>query len=466
MLIRGAELADSVRADLRIDGERIAELAPRLEASPGEELIEASGAAVLPGLHDHHLHLRAFAASLHSVRCGPPQVRNERELAVALREAAARTPPGSWLRGVGYHESVAGELDRARLDALLPDRPLRIQHRSGRLWIFNSIALDRLAPPPDAPLERVDGRWNGRLYDADDWLRAHLPPSPATSLLAASRWLASRGVTGVTDTTHHNGPEALEAFAEARASGELLQRLRAMGDARLDTVGERPGVELGEHKFHLHEHDLPSFDVLVAAIRASHARGRGAAFHCVTRTELAFALAALREAGAQAGDRIEHAAVAPPELLAEIAALGICVVTQPNFVAERGDDYLRDVEADDRPWLYRLRGFVEAGVPLGLSTDAPFGAADPWAAIAAATARRTPSGAVLGGDEALDAAQALERFLAPLGQPGAAPRRLARGAVADLCLLDRGRAAVLRDPAAVGVRLTLVGGRIVHRAGV
>lgn len=463
MLIRDAELAPGLRADLRLAQGRIAECAPHLLPGPDEPVVEARGAALLPGLHDHHLHLRALAAALASVRCGPPEVRDASGLAAALRTASAALAPGEWLRGTAYHESVAGDLDGAALDALLPDRPLRLQHRSGRLWIFNRAALEALAPDAEAPLERRDGRWTGRLYDADDWLRTRLRPRPV-GLQAASRWLAARGVTGVTDTTHHNGPEALAGFAEARARGELLQTLRVMGDARLDPVDGLAGVQRGEHKFHLHEHALPDWDGLLAAIRASHAAGRGTAFHCVTRTELVYALSALREAGVHAGDRIEHAAVAPPELADELARLRLTVVTQPNFVGERGDEYRREVAAQDQPWLYRLRGLMAAGVPLALSTDAPFGAAEPWAAMRAAVTRRTPEGAVLGPDEALAPAAALAGFLAPLEAPGAPPRTLAAGVLADLCLLDRGWDAALADLGAVQVRRTWCQGRLVYDA--
>jgi predicted amidohydrolase YtcJ len=156
------------------------------------------------------------------------------------------------------------------------------------------------------------------------------------------------------------------------------------------------GVLIGPHKFHLHDADLPELSEVCAAIEASHAAQRPVAFHCVTRAELVFALLALREAGCIAGDRIEHAAVTPPDLLAQVAELGLTVVTQPNFIAERGDAYLRDVDSTDQPWLYRLRGFLEAGVALAGSTDAPFGDANPWKAMQAAVDRMTPAGAGIG----------------------------------------------------------------------
>ncbi len=459
MLIRNAEIAPGQLADVAITDGVITAIAPVLPVAPNQTVINAGGQALLPGLHDHHLHLRALAAAQISVRCGPPQVRDATELAACLRAADQQMESGQWLRGIGYHESVLGQqtLDRDWLDAVLPDRPLRIQHRSGRLWVFNSAALALIAPQFGPPLERVRGRYTGRLYDADDWLRermAGLPPS----LRAVSRYLASRGVTGVTDTTHHNGPDAMAAFAESQRLQALLQGVRVMGDARLDAVGDLDGVQRGEHKFHLHEHALPELDGLVATIRRSHTAGRATAFHCVTRVELVFALTALREAGSLSGDRIEHAAVTPPELMDAIAELGLTVVTQPNFIAERGDDYLRDVDASDRPWLYRLRGFAEAGIALAGSTDAPFGEPNPWAAMLAAVTRRTPANQTVGADEALSPRAALDLFLAPLESPGGAPRRLAVGMSADLCLLDRTWSSALAALGDVGVRRTLRNG--------
>jgi predicted amidohydrolase YtcJ len=463
MLIRRAEIADGEIVDVRLRGQRIAEIGAALSASPDEEIIEAAGAALLPGLHDHHIHLRALAASLASVRCGPPQVMDATALAVALRAADARLEPGTWLRGIAYHESVAGDIDRDWLDAAVADRPLRVQHRSGRLWILNSVALDLIAPNEQAPLERKAGRWTGRLYDADDWLRPRIKAQPP-ALQDASRLLARYGVTGVTDTTHHNDAATLQGFADAQARGELLQNLRAMGAATLDVCNETwQRVQRGEHKFHLHEHELPELSELVAAIRRSHEHDRCVAFHCVTRTELVFALAALREAGVRHGDRIEHAAIAPPELVEEIAALGLIVVTQPNFIAERGDAYLRDVAAEDQAWLYRLRGFVDAGVALALSTDAPFGEPNPWAAMQAAVTRRAPAGAVVAAQEALTPDQALRLFLPPLRSPASTARVIANGEAADLCLLVWQLAKALSDLSTVNVRMTLIGGSIAYR---
>ena len=79
--------------------------------------------------------------------------------------------------------------------------------------------------------------------------------------------------------------------------------------------------------------------------------------------------------------------------------LGVTVVTQPNFVAERGDQYLADVPADEHRQLWRVASLLGASIPVALSTDSPFGGDDPWAAMRAAVHRTTPTGAVLNPSE-------------------------------------------------------------------
>ena len=151
MLIRDAEVAGA-RCDVRIGGGIISAIAPELLPEAGEAVVDSRGGALLPGLHDHHIHLDATAAALLSLRCGPPAVTSRDALAQALAAAPGR----GWLRGVGFHDSI-GHVDRAWLDAHGPDRPVRIQHRGGRMWVLNSRAIAEIGggAPPDGRL--IDG---------------------------------------------------------------------------------------------------------------------------------------------------------------------------------------------------------------------------------------------------------------------------------------------------------------------
>jgi predicted amidohydrolase YtcJ len=299
------------------------------------------------------------------------------------------------------------------------------------------------------------------VWRADDWLRARLGSHGLPELTGIGRRLTRLGLTAVTDATPDLAPAAVAALSAARADGSLLQSVRLLG-APLDA--DLPaGLVSGPLKIVLADSGLPELDVLVERIRAAHAAGRPVAVHVVTREALALLLAALDLAGALPGDRIEHGALVPADVVADLARRGLRVVTQPGFLADRGDDYLRDVPAADHDDLYRAASLVSAGVPLALSSDAPYGPLDPWQVIAAAVDRRTPAGAVVAPAERLDAAAALAAYLAPTGDPGGPPRTIAAGAGADLVLVDGLPADVLDTPSADRVRVVAVGGRVAHR---
>ena len=275
--------------------------------------------------------------------------------------------------------------------------------------------------------------YDGRFFDQDTWLRdltaASLPP-----IHTACQRLAAYGVTGITDMTPHNSNDTLALFCALQADGTLLQHVRMAGSIDLASDNQEGQTHVGETKIHLLEAALPPFEQLCEIVDTSHAGNRPVAIHCVTEAELVFALAALAETSVEAGDRIEHASVTPPELLEQLCELDLTVVTQPNFIAERGDTYLADIPTHEHGWLYRCRGFLTRGIGLAGGTDAPFGGADPWNAMRAAVTRTTQSGQLLGPAERLTPEEALALFL---GSPSAptSPRRITVGARADLCLL-------------------------------
>lgn len=458
MLILGAEVWGLGLADVRIDGGVIAEIGAQLDRDC-PYLVEAQGGALLPGLHDHHIHLAALAVRATSVQCGPPDVEN----AAALAERLQAKPGTGWVRGIGYHESIMGLPDAKQLDRLVPERPLRIQHRSGRMWLLNSLAIAELLsqakPPPG--LEHGASGFTGRLFDEDQWLRSALRSAPP-HFGAISAELASLGVTGITDMSPRNDPAIAAHFAAQHTAQHLRQNCWLAGE--LSLAASPPGPwRLGPAKLHLHEAALPPFDEAAAFITAAHGQSRAVAIHCVSEVELVYALAALEAAGAAPGDRIEHASVASDELIARIAALGLHVCVQPHFVAERGDAYLADVEPRHHAELYRLRSFIEAGVQLAGGSDAPFVSPDPWAGMAAAVSRRTSTGAIIGAGEALSPEEALALYLA---DPADLPRqrRIAVGEPADLCLLDRPWVQARERLTSADVRASFIAGDCVYQA--
>lgn len=430
MLIRRAVLLDGTRTDIRVDT-RVTEMAEGLSAGRGEAVYDAAGGTVLPGLHDHHLHLRAAAAALRSVRVGPTEVGGRADLARVLSRAGV--DGDGWIRAVGYHEAVAGPLDRDALDTMSPmATPVRIQHRSGVLWTLNSAGLARLglADHPDGRLRSADSRWASTLRS-----------EPNLAEICAQ--LSGYGVTGITDATPDLTDADIETLQQAHRTGELPQQLRCLA----------PGKRI------LHDEDL-DLDGLIGWIAETHTGGGPVALHCVTAAQLVVALEALRCAGGHPLDRIEHAAVVPDGSLAELAASGTTVVTQPNFVAERGDQYLADVPAAEHHELWRVATLRRAGVRVALSTDAPFGDADPWAAMRAAVHRRAPSGVVLGAAERVSPLDALTMFFGEPARPAVA-RKVERGAAGDLCVLSTPPAETLAELDSGMVAATVIAGQLI-----
>jgi predicted amidohydrolase YtcJ len=426
MLIRQGRLPDGRIADLRV-GEDIGEIAERLQPLDSEQVLDAKRGAVLPGLHDHHLHLRAMAAALDSVMVGPPQVRTKAELAQAL--ANASPGPDGWIRAVGYHASVAGELDRDQLDALVAESPLRVQHRSGAMWILNSAGLARVG---------LADHQDGRLHSADDWSAAL--PRRATALATVTSRLTGYGVTGITDATPGLTAEDIVSLMVAHRRGEVPQRLHFLA----------PGKRI------LHD-DRLDVDELTGWVSDHHDDAVPVALHCVTHTQLVVALAALRMAGVHPRDRIEHAAVVSEDMLADLLDLGVTVVTQPNFVAERGEHYLRDVPVEEHQQLWRLASLLRAGIPTAASTDAPFGGMDPWASMRAAVHRMTADGHVIGADERISADEALSLFFGHPDRPSV-PRTVGVGQPGDLIVLTP--TAKVETLASDMVAATVVGGQL------
>jgi predicted amidohydrolase YtcJ len=462
LVITRADLGDGRSADIRVAAGRIAAVGTDLAIGRSDRILDAAGGAVIPGLHDHHVHLSAMAAARRSLGLGGGAVSGPERLEAALREADRGLPEGAWLRGVGYHDGLAGPLGRGRLDSIVPDRPVKIQHRSGHEWTVNTRALEAVQKlaPEHAGIERDDsGSPTGRLHGMDRVI-AEAGEGDAPCLGASSERAARLGVTGFTDATPFDDIGELEALADARSAGRLLQQTTVMTSPRAAGNGCPEELVLGPVKLMLHDTGLPGLDDLCTTIARAHHAGRPVAVHCVTRVQLVLTVTALGQTGAVAGDRIEHGSVIPCDLLDALRALGVCVVTNPGFLFGRGDDYLADVDPEDRGDLYRCRSLMAAGVAVAAGTDAPFGPDDPWLLLRTAVDRRTSSGQLVGEDEGVDQHRALSLLLGPGAAPGS-PRAITPGSPGNLCVLFTPLAQSLRELDARNVAATVIAGEVV-----
>lgn len=454
---------------------------------PRTHLIPLGGRILAPGFIDSHLHFMEGAAAAAGARL--TSVRSLQELEQELRQAAARTAPGNWLRVFGCDESLLRERRgprREELDRATPKHPLRLRHQTLHASWLNSRAIGLLGlerpdfvPPPGARLSRdSNGRLESLVVGMEDWLSARLPRVLAAELQSRargfSRELAAAGVTAFTDAGARNDLAQVATLAELSSTGAITQRISVMlGEehvAQLPAAAELcQGARMvcASIKFR----PAPNSPQRVEAVRRALELGASCAFHATEVEELESALTTVEAAAAglrqapSAPCRIEHGGIITDDQAGRIAALGAWVVTNPGFIYYRGAKY-RD-EPGLTPYLYRARSLLKAGIPLAAATDAPVTPAKPLVAIGAAMARMTLEGNQLGADEALALSQAFDLFTRAgaelAGWPAGA---LQPGLAADLIVMaaDPHQLTPL-EMAAVPIDLTIIGGRVVYERG-
>jgi predicted amidohydrolase YtcJ len=151
-----------------------------------------------------------------------------------------------------------------------------------------------------------------------------------------------------------------------------------------------------------------------------------------------------------------------------LAELGVPCVVQPQFVTTFGEGIRRAIGDERSNWSHRGKSFLEAGVPLGLSSDRPVAPGAPLAGIQSFVQRITEDGLPYGPKEKLTVAEAIRA--ATIGSAevtGLQSRkgRLIPGQLADMVFLgSHPEDVAVEDIHAIPVLATLAGGWVTHAA--
>ncbi|MDI6857987.1 MAG: amidohydrolase [Dehalococcoidia bacterium] len=461
----------------------------------GTRVIDCGGRTVIPGFIDAHCHLLAYAASLLSLDVSPRSVASVADIQRILRDRASKTPPGDWIRAVGYDETALAEKrhpTRRDLDAAAPNHPVRLVHQSGHASVLNSLALSLAGitieseEPAGGCIDRdlETGEPTGLLLEMDSLLEEVVPPISEEELAhgvreAAARFLA-QGVTSVQDATATNGIREWHLFRSLIGERHLPLNVTLMES--IDSLGWVPEEELdgrlrrGPIKIALSElgdEIYPGEQEIDEMVWEAHRRGRQVAVHAVTERGIASTLGAIERALSRLyrsdhRHRIEHCSVCPPELARRLGAAGVIVVTQPSFLHFSGDRYLSQVPPEDLPHLYPLARLRAAGVEVAASSDAPVTPPAPLRSVASAVMRRSAGGRALSPEEGVDVEEALRMHT--LSGARAAFEEGVRGSLApesdaDIVVLSADPTAVPADKIAdIGVEMTIVRGEVAWRA--
>ncbi|UBH06927.1 amidohydrolase [Leucobacter sp. Psy1] len=386
---------------------------------------------------------------------------------------------------------------------------------------------DQLTAPVGGELgRRSDGTFSGLLQEQAMTLVTHVlrpvgQEALVEGLAAASRWCAQHGITSATEpgvggTMIGHGPADVRAYQVARERGLLHTRLTLMPyiDAlhSIGDIGAGPaqpgwGIDLGVRSGFGDEwvslgpvkimsdgsligrtaamccdyHDTPGnsgflqweqddlHDLLVTA----HVNGWQVAAHAIGDRAIDVVLDAFDDGQRilprpDARHRLEHVAVASDAQVDRIVSGGYIPVPQGRFISELGDGFASALGSERLDLAYRMRSFVDAGVELPGSTDAPVVSGEPLPSLHDMVNRRSATGVSIGAREALTPAQALRAYTHGSAHAVHEERfkgTLTPGKAADLVVLSDDPMSVppdrIRD---IEVRATMVGGVFRHDA--
>ncbi|MFI9612128.1 amidohydrolase [Streptomyces sp. NPDC052023] len=492
--------------------------------SSGTKVVDALGRRVVPGLNDAHLHvIRGGLNYVLELRWDG--VRSLRQGLAMLREQAARTPKGQWVRVVGGWSADQFAERRlptvAELNAAAPDTPVFVLHLY-QSAVLNRAALKAAGFTKDTPdpkggqiVRGRDGEPTGMLLAAPSALILYSTLAKAPVLEGDDKKTSTRhflrelnrfGLTSAIDAAggFQNFPDNYATVIELAKAGQLSLRIayhlfpQTVGQEvddlarwiemarpedgdewlRLNGAGENLTWAAADFEnFTQPRPDLaPGYEAeFEKAVRLLMENGWGFRLHATYDETIRRDLAVFEKLAAEGlfpvGNRwlFDHAETVSADSLDRIAALGGAMSVQ-NRLSFQGEAFLRrygpGAAADAPP----IRAMLDRGLTVGAGTDATrVSTYNPWVALHWLVSGRTV------GDLALrPPANRVDRqtALAMFTRAGAALTGeddvkgvLRSGCYADLAILSQDYFTVPEPEIAhIESLLTVTGGRIVYAA--
>ena len=489
-------------------------------AGPATQVIDLVGRTAIPGLNDAHNHMLQVGLKLS--RLPLENCQSIAEMVDLVRAAAARTPPGEWILGEGWNESLFAEgrlPHRSDLDAATIDHPALLM-RFFNMDVVNSVALALAGidaateDPPRGRIERdTDGSPSGVIRAAAKPLVRRLLPQPTlaeqvAALDAASCAYLAYGITSILDPGLE--PDELRAYVEAYRQGKLHVRSNVMpswhgfheetpeavlddraaglgiasgvGDDWLRLGGLKMAVDGGttSHTAWMFQPFLGESEVkdynrlnpedLRRYFAQGHDQGWDIGIHAIgdrAHHEAAAAFAdVLADRQHTARHQLIHAYFATEESLQHMARHDLAAVIQPTFIYYEGDDLFRDVGPELAARYKPMRTYLDRGIRVVATSDIPSTVHyNPMISLYSLVTRKTHKGTLIAPQEAVSREEALYAYTvagAWLTREEDHKGPLAPGYLADIAVLDRDYFTVPEEEIKdIKVDMTVIDGRVV-----
>lgn len=410
---------------------------------PQTQVLDLEGAPVLPGLCDAHIHFTHYALGLQRIDIF--EVPSLQEMCQRIATKVQSTPPGQWLVGWGWNQTLWSENrfpTRQDLDTITPDHPVLLRDKSGHSAVVNSVALrlagvnaETVSPAGGEIVYDATGQPTGMLLEgpAIELVARHIPEPTAAevdaAVLAAQSNAHRFGLTSVHDL---DGKRGFETFQRLRLLGQLKLRTvthiameqledalgvglhAGLGDEWLrvgglklfadGALGPRTAAMLEPYEGEPNNYGITIVDKedMIDMARRASAAGLPTIVHAIgdrANHDVLDVIEIVRQQEAEQGiprpqrrHRIEHVQVLHAQDVSRLAALDVIASVQPIHATQ--DMFNVDAYWGKRGELaYAFRTLLDTGARLAFGSDAPVETPNPFVGIHAAVTRRRANGA-------------------------------------------------------------------------
>lgn len=493
------------------------EQAVRALAGQATQVIDLQGRTVTPGLIDAHCHLSAcgLLGSIY-VDVSWPAVKTIPEMQALVAERIAKTPPGEWVLGAGWFSYDGRFPTKHDVDPISPNHPVMLINQGGHMAVVNSMALELAGVSASTPdpgngrfLREANNEPSGTImnHPAMDVFRRLWPDglidqqAMEASILDPQARFASMGVTSYQDVYARGMDRMLAYFTlgQRRAMSlrgqvmnvleyfqELDGRIPAIEAIRYEDdymhfAGGKCQVDGAGEASYTHEpHNGIAWNLTIwkpddlnQVVRAFHDAGYQMALHAFGDAAVDMALDSI-EAAMNANPRpdprhrIEHSVLNTDLAIQRQKDLGVTISIQPQMIRAFGDGAERLWGSERMQKMIPTRTWLDKGIPLALSSDAPsMPWWDPQTTLAASMSRVTLTGKSVSPEQAMTIDEALYAHTMGGAYADFAENKkgsLEAGKFADLAVWrDNPYSAKPADLINLTIDLTMIGGKIVHQ---